>query len=451
MLVGASKQGLLAGRPAALCRELGECPSEVASDTTCLVTSPNAGSPPMSVLSLDYCTSDGAQGGPLPGVSLGGVISPGHCVTNDNCLEDARCSFANRTELCTCLNGVDTCTSLGMCVATDCGRCKACIAAAAAFTGLHRASPSSILNGAWPGFCRNTLKLSLELCADAGAVVSSSRNANAGRRPAMICSLVKQCVEDVSSSCLVSATVSGQLVTTDVDLCTQEGVVGGSQVANTLGTSVLGPQQCVTSADCNNPEMMCSLSTNAFEACICSQGLDSCKQVGSCVPTPCKACSNCLHQYRTFATANMYQTNSSIVATNFMAFCSRSRNLSGAPCNATAAVVRGSPSGNSGKRAALVCQQMGQCVPANFDASCVLRNKLLGMETQLVAPTLDLCTLEGLNGGTTLPGISASGHLPPGTCDTDADCTTGFFCSQADTRPLCSCFEGKDACRNIGG
>ena len=102
------------------------------------------------------------------------------------------------------------------------------------------------------------------------------------------------------------------------------------------------------------------------------------------------------------------------------------------------------------------CQVLGECDPSNLDPACTLTTNSLpnnnNQETALSGSKLNMCTLEGLQGGTALPGISATGALPSSTCDTDADCISADYqCSRKDERPLCACFDGKDSCRKIGG
>jgi hypothetical protein len=98
-------------------------------------------------------------------------------------------------------------------------------------------------------------------------------------------------------------------------------------------------------------------------------------------------------------------------------------------------------------------------------AGCILTAQSLArVTTATAAPAavlsssaLDFCAPEGLSSAAVpvhvLPGIAPnSSWLPDGTCDTNADCKReGFECNRADERPLCSCIDGVDFCRKIGG
>lgn len=126
----------------------------------------------------------------------------------------------------------------------------------------------------------------------------------------------------------------------------------------------------------------------------------------------------------------------------------------------------------AGKRAAGLCKDLGLCdldaIAATSADGCTFSsfNMSAGTSTATAGPasmasaaatisasTLDYCSPEGLYSGTVLPGIAPSAtYLPPGTCDTTADCRVeGNECNRADERPLCSCIGGQDYCRKIGG
>jgi hypothetical protein len=270
--------------------------------------------------------------------------------------------------------------------------------------------------------------------------ISGSYQGNTARRAAMLCSQLQVCAGDMGDTCQITSTIAGISAERNIDLCTVEGVQGGSLATGIVRSMTLPAGKCRVTADCNNTDLMCSMATEPSSLCTCSNGVDSCYQLGSCVPTPCKRCNSCLQDVRDFARSVMYQTSPSAIAEAFRVHCLDKMKRPQATCAAAVAAITGSQGGNIGKRAAGLCQLLQDCEKANLGAGCSLSSKVAGKDTEVFSSgVLDLCTLEGIPGGSSLPGISLTGvRLPPGTCDSNADCkTAGHLCSKKDTRPLC--------------
>ena len=255
----------------------------------------------------------------------------------------------------------------------------------------------------------------------------------------MLCSQLKLCAGDLGDTCPITSAVAGTSAARNIDLCTVEGVQGGSLVSGIVNSANPPVGKCRSTADCGSTDLMCSFTTEPSSLCTCSNGLDSCTQLGTCVATPCKRCNNCLQELRGFSMSAMYQTSSSVVAEAFRSYCVNSIKHPQATCAMAVAAIANSQGGNLGKRAAGLCQVLQECNKASLGSACLLTSKLAGNDTTLSSSgVLGQCTLEGLPGGSSLPGISPTGDLPSGTCDSDADCkTTGFMCSKKDMRPLC--------------
>jgi hypothetical protein len=188
-----------------------------------------------------------------------------------------------------------------------------------------------------------------------------------------------------------------------------EGIVGGAAVAGVAAAFAIPANsgKCFSNSDCSTANgMMCSLTTNSSSVCICQDGRDVCQAMGTCVKTPCRTCNDCLREWSQFAVVQRSQTDAAPVVAAFQAACA----ASGRPvavCNAVVPLINSSLVGNFGKRSASLCKALGECDPATYGASCALSVPQAGTSMALTSTsTLDFCTLEGLPGGTTLPGVS---------------------------------------------
>lgn len=103
-------------------------------------------------------------------------------------------------------------------------------------------------------------------------------------------------------NCTIQAQIRGASTNGTFSMCTAEGIQSGKAIAG-IDSSVtknllLSNGSCMKDADCKGAGMMCSYSTRSTRhVCVCNTttGVDECSLLGSCVPTPCRACQNCLN------------------------------------------------------------------------------------------------------------------------------------------------------------
>lgn len=158
--------------------------------------------------------------------------------------------------------------------------------------------------------------------------------------------------------------------------------------------------------------------------------------------------------------------DAAVVADKLEAFCynsiAKNPNRTAAMCDLAVTATRagGVYQGNAGKRAALICEAMGDCVQINITASCLLGS------TTVPSGLLDFCTPHGTN-GTTKPvlvaGVQAAINpdvtRPTGGCLQDWHCNTtvGYECvlpvsaeEVAAATKLVTCSAGVDDVVNLG-
>lgn len=228
--------------------------------------------------------------------------------------------------------------------------------------------------------------------------------------------------------------------------------------ANVLLCCFAGPtdkQTCLNDTDCGDSKLRCDLSSPTIRA-VCRDGaVDYEQNLGKCVNTPCRRCQLCLADMAAHVAAVKASTallaDPGVVADQLSAYCkakvlSVPTKYSAAACDAAVSATRLSYQGNAGKRAAVICQNLGECVVANITASCLLGSTT---NTDPFTPkadgVLDFCTPSGTNTTSAidlLPGIdlllTANQRPPSPQCKQDWHCnnTVGFQCvapAQNDT------------------
>ena len=236
-----------------------------------------------------------------------------------------------------------------------------------------------------------------------------------------------------------------------IDLCTVEGVEGGTMLAASPATLQVPKGQCQVSADCDSADLMCSLTTTVTQSCSCTNGYDKCVDMGMCIPTPCKACNNCLQEWQVFVNSSALVDNATALAGAIKASCLHSKR-SEALCGAAAAATAASYGGNLAKRAGSICSKLQECDAVALGPSCLLSGKVTAdnRPLQAAATNMSLCTLEGLPGGTIVPGIIPEGGLPAGGCRSNVDCgSSELLCSTEASTTMCNCFNGEDVCTKV--
>lgn len=417
--IAGSNNGALGKRPAALCSMLGDC--ALPADSKCEVE----GAKPNTTIassSLDACTVDGLPGGALvPGVSASVDVPAGKCLGASDADVGQVCSFAGGQQLCTCKGGKDTCARLGTLVQTDCGRCSQCVSQAAAFTTAQQDTPDAQLAAAWTTFCTGPLARAPAACAAVADAISA--NPRVGRRAGLLCGLLKDCAQAAGKEpCGVKVQTNATGTKTGpLDMCTVEGIEGGTAVAGTAPEFSFTGRRCFSDADTKEVGLTCDITTpgSTSTVCVCDAGVDTCRTLGTVVKTPCRQCNDCLKEWGRFAAQQRFQTASGAVAQMFAKQCAGTgRSLSA--CAAVNSSITASTAGNYAKRAGLVCQALGECNAAAYGANCSLSAPRAGGAGSLTSTSqLDLCSLEGLPNGTALPGVN--NQLPAGGCDSDGE------------------------------
>jgi hypothetical protein len=149
-------------------------------------------------------------------------------------------------------------------------------------------------------------------------------------------------------------------------------------------------------------------------------------ELAECQQTTCGVCSSCIAQMllftQQFATGAAGATaNASLVAERWRAFCASSTTYSASTCESIRGQAAASYAGSLGKQAGKLCHLLGSCSGAiATDASCPISTRLLS--GQQVRQSLDWCRMEGVSGGSRVPGLSASAALAPGRCFNSSDC-----------------------------
>lgn len=256
---------------------------------------------------------------------------------------------------------------------------------------------------------------------------------------------------------------------------------------------------------------MCDITTSTGDICVCDplSGADTCTKHSGCVRTPCAVCSDCLTQMAAFTTGQLYVQDSSRIAAAFSTFCNATKLWTAAQCSSAASLVAASKP-SFGKRAGNLCQALGRCGATGapvLGAGCMLKVSTPATATSAAATfppaPLDLCAVEGLSSGTDVPGTTRKLSLPTGwcfvyvefkhtcnvlydmqrsiqacttsgarvtpfnkcccscccyvctgTCDSTDDCVAihpETMCIKTLQTPLCTCSDGLESCRVIGG
>jgi hypothetical protein len=236
-------------------------------------------------------------------------------------------------------------------------------------------------------------------------------------------------------------------------------------------------KKCLNDTHCGDPNLYCDL-TAPTDNYVCSGdttrggAVDIIPSVvGTCKYTPCKQCQLCLAEFaphvKSVTDASTANSDASLVADKLAAYCKTSANRTRASCDA--AVNATKLDVNAGRRAGVICKNLGECVSANFSSSCALGNTTSG--TVIVpAGRLDLCTPHGTNGTFSpmlVPGVSepqnfnttppASLSGSPQLCTLDWHCnnTAGYQCvmpKQGVTSgpKVVTCSAGQDAITYMG-
>lgn len=183
-------------------------------------------------------------------------------------------------------------------------------------------------------------------------------------------------------------------------LATPAADVGPVSAAGLPQGSCTSDQQCPSGQQCSR--------VNTTTVCGCSGGLDTCRDVGSCVAkpppvAPCTRCTNCLNSVAaTLApvVAAAPQTSAAL-ADATAAWCATQAAYSASACDGLVAAVRSSLGGSLALRAGAVCDRLAACKDCT-DALTV----------GILTGPLDVCTAEGVASGNQLSGVFAGAGEP---------------------------------------
>lgn len=229
--------------------------------------------------------------------------------------------------------------------------------------------------------------------------------------------------------------------------------------------------ECLNNTHCAS-DSFCDL-TRPTANYVCDRGAVEITQgvKGVCRQTPCTVCRLCLAEWAPFVKSNGTQTDALVVANQLLSQCnlrvglSNNKNRTVANCNTAFEAVKGSTNGTAGKRAAVICRNLGECVAANLNASCALATA--SVSPAVPAGVLDYCAPLGTNGSSNefptkrVAGIEATididSQSPGGAfcLDRDWHCngTTGFECRmdmQGPRRVTCDPANGADMTTTLG-
>ncbi|KAF8061401.1 hypothetical protein HT031_004492 [Scenedesmus sp. PABB004] len=493
LAIRASFKGSLGRRAGSICGLLGECmPAAMAS---CNLTVGALAASPFS-----RCTVEAVANGTA--MVVDGLTYPVGAPTYDNatqCLTASQCgagkfcdfSAGDRSCACAADTGRDTCVPRGVCVATPCAKCQACLSTLAPVIAAQRnaTTPSyTAACAAFPGATATCTAINIAYIAPVGS------SGLIGLRAGALCKALDQCT-GLPATCALTATVGAVNVTGALDTCTAEGITGGSQL------SVPAAGACLRDAGCAAGEQ-CDLS-NVTTVYSCSGGLDSAVTFGRCVAKPvvdaavppCTRCGACVAALRpsTEAAALNASLTPAALGSAFYSACSAG-NFSLEACRNVQAQVAASFRGNLARRTGALCMRLGECAaslatdagctitvnataavvadpvpapapaaspaPANATANATVASPSPSpaaspapspspapLAASTVTGALDACTVEGVATGMRVDGtFKYGGALPNGTCVLDSGCPAGQFCSSDVTVTVCRCLGGVDTC-----
>jgi hypothetical protein len=159
-------------------------------------------------------------------------------VLDSDCSTGSLCSSDTLVRVCRCVDGLDSCDSLATCkpippppaapaadTRSDCQKCKDCLGAVNPWIASRAVGviDGFALATAFAANCTDSLTANdVFKCRGITSAIAYSLNGNLAKRAGAICMRLGNCsAEAASASCNVTATAR-------LDLCTQEGNVGGT-------------------------------------------------------------------------------------------------------------------------------------------------------------------------------------------------------------------------------
>jgi hypothetical protein len=233
------------------------------------------------------------------------------------------------------------------------------------------------------------------------------------------------------------------------------------------------PALCATKPYCSYFKGICIMADVAKHSCAAAKdagscgllkdrrGRDMCLYADTCSANPCSACQACLDTANLYLNSLMFTMAVTPIELRepFGQLC-KALNVSDALCARVGERIQASAEGNLGRRAGSICSMLGAC-SRDAIASCsaftapAFEGRPGNLTTNLTG-TLDLCTIEGVQGGA--PLFLSTKPVPPqqvkelGLCLQDGDCPeAGQVCHrQGAGTQVCGCAGGVDVCQSYG-
>jgi hypothetical protein len=442
--VRASKGGRLGKRAGGMCVALSECSSSSLQDCA-------AG----AAASVDLCSVDGTSTGPavpdtVPAGQNAAAVPENRCVGDKDYGPDWQCSMLDTSQQCSCSEGTDTCVVLGTLRPTPCKACSNCLRAMRGFAAQQLAvTNAGAVAQAFGQYCGNlSAYAGTFACQPVQAAIASSTNGGLGKRPAVLCSMLRDCALPAEGVCEVEGTQPNTTIPAkSLDACTVDGMPGGALVPGVSASLDVPAGKCLGASDADVGQV-CSFASGQ-QLCTCKGGKDTCVRMGTLVQTDCGRCSQCVSQAAAFTTAQQDTPDAQLAAV-WTKFCTGPLARASAACDAVAAAVRANPW--AGRRAGLLCGLLKDCAQAAGKEQCAVKVQTDATGTKTAR--LDMCTVEGIEDGTAVAGTAPSFSFTGRRCFSDADIKDdGLTCdvtTPGSTSTVCVCDAGVDTCRTLG-
>jgi hypothetical protein len=189
------------------------------------------------------CTGEGVSSGAALTVSTltytadKRVYGTGRCIADADCNSTIGefCSMDNapaptRVCMCSSTTGSDSCVPLGQCKVRPCNKCQACLDDMAVAIAAEMAKNESRDNTA---ACATANAVMYPGCTAINTAYISAVGLSGlfGLRAGSLCKALDYCT-GLPAECRLRAAVGSANITAALDLCTAEGIVGGSPVSS---------------------------------------------------------------------------------------------------------------------------------------------------------------------------------------------------------------------------
>lgn len=152
-----------------------------------------------------------------------------------DCAANQICSSSSTQRICRCINGLDSCDDLPVCIPkpavaaaevplADCPRCQRCISWVKAWARSDTNVSLRLATEFYSQCTTNFTANDVVKCKGVAGAIAFSYNGNLAKRAGAVCAQLGDCVGDAATSkCNVTATKG-------LDLCTAEGNAGGTSL-----------------------------------------------------------------------------------------------------------------------------------------------------------------------------------------------------------------------------